>query len=188
MKIHTGDFVIVISGKDRGKTGEVLRILPQADRVVVAGINMRTKHIRKNPQRAGQIIKYEASIHVSNVMVQDPKTQKPTRIGFVVDEKGKRRIAKRSGETIIGAAKGKGEKKQAANRGKADAAEKEKDAGKAAEKVSKPGKQPFWKSLGFGAQALGDAGEVKEEPRMKRDQSVPDQVQLPDTKAHQRGG
>ncbi len=68
MKIHAGDIVVVISGKDKGKTGRVLRILQGKDRLVVAGVNMRTRHVRKTPQRPGQRIRYEAGIHVSNVI------------------------------------------------------------------------------------------------------------------------
>src|SRR3989344_5032398 len=100
MKIHTGDTVYVISGKDKGKTGTVLRILHEQNRVVVEGVNMRVRHIKKTSQAPGQRVKYEASLSASNVMILDPKTKKPTRIGYKVDEKtgAKKRIARKSGE------------------------------------------------------------------------------------------
>mgnify|MGYP000147355603 CR=1 FL=1 len=102
MKIRTGDTVVVISGKDKGKTGQVIRVLASKDRVVVGSINMRTKHVKATPQREGQILKYEASIHASNVMIMDSKTKKRARIGSKVDEKGKKqRMAKQSGGTIV---------------------------------------------------------------------------------------
>ena len=100
MKLHTGDLVLIITGKDRGKTGHILRTLREQDRVVVAGINMRTRHIRKTVQAPGRVVRYEASLHVSNVMVLDPKTKKPTRIGYRLKEGKKERIAKVSGEEL----------------------------------------------------------------------------------------
>ncbi|TSC80665.1 MAG: large subunit ribosomal protein L24 [Candidatus Peregrinibacteria bacterium Gr01-1014_25] len=103
MKLHTGDTVLVITGKDRGKTGTVVRVLAEENRVVVEGVNMRTRHIRKTPQQAGQKVRFEASIHASNVMVLDPKTKKPTRIHMRVDAKTgkKERVAAKSGEVIV---------------------------------------------------------------------------------------
>jgi large subunit ribosomal protein L24 len=107
MKIRKNDMVMVISGNDRGKTGKVLKVFPQKYRVIVEGINLRKKHTRpsqKNPQ--GGIQEKEAAIHVSNVMILDPKTNEPTRLGsrVILDEKtGKKkiaRIAKASGEMI----------------------------------------------------------------------------------------
>ena len=101
MRIHNGDNVVIITGKDKGKTGSVLKVLPTTGRIVVSGINMRTKHIKATPQQAGQKIQYEGSIAISNVMVVDPKSKKRTRVGFEVDDKGKKkRVAKRSGEII----------------------------------------------------------------------------------------
>ena len=101
MKIHTGDNVVVITGKDKGKTGSVMKVLPVTGRIVVSGINMRTKHIKATPQQAGQKIQYEGSVSISNVMVVDAKSKKRTRVGFEIDGKGKKkRIAKRSGEVI----------------------------------------------------------------------------------------
>jgi large subunit ribosomal protein L24 len=103
MKIHTGDIVVINTGKDKGKQGTVLRVLETKNRVVVEGVNMRVRHIKKTAQSAGQRISYEASIHASNVQILDPKTKKPTRIGYKVDAKtGKKtRIAKASGEVIV---------------------------------------------------------------------------------------
>lgn len=150
MKIHTGDTVVIITGKDKGKSGRVMRILKSKNRVVVEGINMRIRHIKKTAQQPGQRISYEAAIHASNVMIVDPKTKKPARIGFKMDgKKGKVRIAKGSGEVIVKAAKAapaKGAKK-------ADGEKKEKAAPKA---DAKPAKQPFWKRGGEGNPEAGD--------------------------------
>lgn len=102
MKIKKKDRVVVLAGKDKGKTGEVLRVLTAENRVVVSGINMVSKHQRAsqtNPQ--GGIVKMEAPIHVSNVAIADPKTNKPTRTGVKVLKDGKKvRVAKKSGEVI----------------------------------------------------------------------------------------
>ncbi len=135
MKIHTGDVVIIMTGKDKGKQGTVTRVLETKSRVVVEGINMRTRHIKKTEQAPGQRITYEASIHVSNVAILDPKTKKPTRIGYKIDPKTghKSRIAKASGEVIVKAVT-KSDKKAKTT------AEKKNDATAAA-----PKKQAFWK-------------------------------------------
>jgi large subunit ribosomal protein L24 len=107
MKIKKNDMVMIVSGNDSGKTGKVLKVFPKTNRVIVEGINIRKKHTKpnqKNPQ--GGILEKEGSIHASNVMILDPKTNEPTRIGsqIILDEKtGKRktaRIAKASGEMI----------------------------------------------------------------------------------------
>jgi large subunit ribosomal protein L24 len=102
MHVKKGDTVIVIAGKDKGKKGTVLAAYPKNDRVLVEGINLVKKHARPsqaNPQ--GGIITQEAPIHVSNVSHVDPKSGKPTRIGYKVLETGKKvRYAKQSGETI----------------------------------------------------------------------------------------
>ena len=100
MKIRNGDTVIVITGKDKGKTGTVLRILPDANRVVVADINMRTRHVKATAQSAGQKITYEASLDASNVMLVDPKTNKPTRVGYKIENGKKVRVAKKSGTVL----------------------------------------------------------------------------------------
>ncbi|WP_461225530.1 50S ribosomal protein L24 [Lacticaseibacillus suihuaensis] len=101
MKIKTGDKVRVMRGKDAGKTGTVTKVLLNADKVIVEGVNMIKKHQKPNnanPQ--GGIIDKEAAIHVSNVMLLDPETDKPTRIGSAVKDGKKVRIAKKSGSAI----------------------------------------------------------------------------------------
>ncbi len=100
MKLHSGDMVVVITGKDRGKVGRVLRVLPEEGRVVVADINMRTRFIKKTPQNPGRQVRFEASIAASNVMLLDPKTKKPSRIGWRLVGGKKERFAKRSGEAL----------------------------------------------------------------------------------------
>lgn len=152
MKIHTGDTVLVISGKDKGKQGTVLRVLDTQNRLVVEGVNMRTKHIKKTQNGPGQRVTYEASLDASNVMILDPKTKKPTRIGYKVDEKtGKKtRIALASGEAIskTAAAKAKTTKK-------AEKSDK-KDAAKPA--AVPAAKTPFWKRGGKADKGDGSTG------------------------------
>jgi large subunit ribosomal protein L24 len=100
-RIKTKDRVIVLAGKDKGKTGEVLRVLPSENRVVVSGINMVTKHQKASMKTQGGLNRVEAAIHVSNVAHVDPKDNKPTRVGFRVMKDGRKvRVAKRSGEII----------------------------------------------------------------------------------------
>jgi len=103
-KLHVkkDDTVIVIAGKDKGKKGRVIAAYPRENRVLVEGVNMVKKHQKPNQQYPqGGIITKEAPIHVSNVMLIDPKSGKPTRIGYKVLENGKKvRVAKRSGEVI----------------------------------------------------------------------------------------
>lgn len=102
MKIRTGDTVVVMSGtrKNKGKAGKVLKVFPQTGRVLVEGINIATKHIKKQGTTAGQIVKMEKAIDASNVMLECPITKKPTRVGYVmIDEKGvqkKFRFSKRA--------------------------------------------------------------------------------------------
>jgi large subunit ribosomal protein L24 len=101
MHVKKGDKVIVISGKDRGKTGTILEAYPKKERVLVEGVNMIKKHAKpsqENPQ--GGILNLEAPIHVSNVMPVDPKTGNPTRVGYEVRDGKKVRIAKTSGEAL----------------------------------------------------------------------------------------
>lgn len=100
MKLRTGDTVVIIAGKEKGKTGRVVRVLRAADRLVVEGVNMRTHHRKKTRERPGQIVRYEASIHASNAMMVDPKTAKRTRVGMVRGEQGKQRVAKKSGTAL----------------------------------------------------------------------------------------
>ena len=86
MKLHTGDTVVVISGKDKGKSGTIMRVLPEKNHVVIGGINMRTRHMKKTQQEPGRILRYEASMNASKVMVVDPKTKKPSRIGYLIKD------------------------------------------------------------------------------------------------------
>ncbi len=146
MKIRTGDTVVIISGKDKGKQGTVLRVFPAKNRVIVEGANMRIRHIKKTPQQAGQRISYEASLHASNVMVIDPKTKKPTRIGFRTDAKGRKiRIAKKSGEEIKGAAVTKKAKTPKKTTTTATAAGETPAKSEGKKNAVVPTKQPFWK-------------------------------------------
>jgi large subunit ribosomal protein L24 len=103
-KIKKGDKVVVLAGKDKGRAGEVLKVMPKDDRAVVRGINMVKRHTRQSASQEAGIISKEASIHLSNLSVADPKDGKPTRVGFKIVGEGenakKVRIAKRSGEQI----------------------------------------------------------------------------------------
>ena len=100
-KIRKGDKVIVRTGKDKGKSGEVLRVLRDEARVLVQGVNMIKRHTRPAPGNPGGIIDKEASIHISNVALADPKSGKPTRVDFKLLDGGRKvRIARRSGEAI----------------------------------------------------------------------------------------
>lgn len=100
-KVKKGDKVIVLTGKDKGSTGEVLRVIPEDNRVVVQGVNVVTRHQRPGQMDPGGIKRFEAPIHVSNVAHTDPRDGKATRVGFKIDEHGRKtRFAKRSGESI----------------------------------------------------------------------------------------
>ncbi len=101
MKIKKGDSVIVLTGKDKGKKGEVLRAIPTENRVVVSGVNTVKKHNKPTQLSPGGIEDKELSIHVSNVALADPKNGKATRIGYKTLKDGKKvRVAKKSGETL----------------------------------------------------------------------------------------
>ena len=101
MNFKVGDKVVVITGKDKGKEGKITTILRDENRVVVEGVNIIKKHIKPNGQNPGSIVEREAPIHASNIMHIDPKSKKPTRIGFTTDKKGKKtRISKKSNEKI----------------------------------------------------------------------------------------
>lgn len=101
MKVKKGDTVIVIAGKDKGKRGEVLRSIPADWRVVVQGVNVVKRHTRPGAGQPGGIVEKEAPIHASNVMLVDPKTDKPTRVGRRLLDDGRRvRYAKGSGEVL----------------------------------------------------------------------------------------
>jgi large subunit ribosomal protein L24 len=100
-KIKKGDTVVVLTGKDKGKSGEVLRLDPRGGRAVVQGVNVVKRHQRPSMQSQGGIEEKEAPIDVSNLAVSDPKDGKPTRVGFqTLDDGRKVRVARRSGETI----------------------------------------------------------------------------------------
>ncbi len=101
-KIKKGDKVVVLAGKDRGKDGEVIQVLPQEDRVVVRGVNLVKKHQRQTQREQGGVITREAPLHISNVALADPSTGKPTRVGFRIEDGKKVRVAKASGEVIDG--------------------------------------------------------------------------------------
>ena len=101
LKIKKGDKVVVITGRDKGKVGEVKKVFPDDNRVIVDGVNMIKRHTKPSAGNAGGIVEKEASIHVSNVAYVDPQTDKPTRIGYRKLEDGRKvRFAKRSGEVI----------------------------------------------------------------------------------------
>ncbi|MBD8555904.1 50S ribosomal protein L24 [Rhizobium sp. CFBP 8762] len=101
-KIRKGDSVVVLTGKDKGRTGEVIQVMPKEDRAVVRGVNMVKRHQRQTQSQEAGIVNKEASIHLSNLAVAG-KDGKPTRVGFRVLEDGKKvRVAKRSGEVIDG--------------------------------------------------------------------------------------
>ncbi len=103
-RIRTDDNVIVISGKDKGKTGKVLRVEPANDRVFVEGLNMVKRHQRPVPGRPNLqvgVIEKEGPIHISNVAIVDPSDHKPTRVGYTTNEQGKRvRVTRRSGAEL----------------------------------------------------------------------------------------
>ena len=101
LKIKKGDTVVVLTGRDKGKTGSVVRALPRENKVIVQGINVAKRHQRQTPTAQGGIIEKEQPIHVSNVSAIDPKSSKPTRVGFKVNKDGtSTRIARRSGEAL----------------------------------------------------------------------------------------
>ena len=101
MNLKTGDKVVVITGKDKGKQGKIVKTLKAENKVIVEGINMIKKHVKPNGQNAGSIVDMEAPIHASNVMIVDPKTNKGTRVGHTTDKKGKKiRIARKSNENL----------------------------------------------------------------------------------------
>ncbi len=100
-RIKKGDRVAVTTGRDKGKTGEVVKVMPKADKAIVQGVNMIKRHTRPSGSEAGGIIEKEAAIHLSNLAHLDPNDDKPTRVGVkVLDDGRKVRYAKRSGEVI----------------------------------------------------------------------------------------
>ena len=102
-KIKKGDKVVVLAGRDKGRTGEVIQVMPKEERALVRGINMVKRHQRQTVQQEGGIIAKEGPIHLSNLAMSDPKDGKPTRVGFrILDDGRKVRFAKRSGDLIDG--------------------------------------------------------------------------------------
>jgi large subunit ribosomal protein L24 len=103
LKIRKGDRVIVLTGKDKGKQGEVIRTMPSENRAVVRGVNMARRHTKQTASQEGGIVSKELPIHVSNLALRDPKDGKPTRVGYKTLGDGKKvRVARRSGEVIDG--------------------------------------------------------------------------------------
>ena len=100
-KIRKGDQVVVLAGRDKGRTGEVLKVIPAENRAIVRGVNMVRRHQKQTQTQEGGIISMEAPIHLSNIAIAD-KDGKPTRIGFKFEDGKKVRVAKRSGELIDG--------------------------------------------------------------------------------------
>lgn len=101
-KIIKGDTVIVLVGKDKGKTGEVSQVYPKTERAIVSGINMAIKHLKQSEKNAGGKIPKEAPIHLSNLAVVDPKNKQATRVGFKNVNGKKVRFSKKTGEVING--------------------------------------------------------------------------------------
>ena len=101
MNFKTGDKVVVIAGKDKGKNGKIIKTLAKENKVVVEGVNVVKKHQKGNGQTPGGIVDMEAPIHASNVMIVDPKTKKPTRIGHSTNKDGKKiRVTKKSNSSL----------------------------------------------------------------------------------------
>ncbi len=102
-RIRKGDNVVVLAGKDKGRSGEVIKMMPKDDKALVRGINMVKRHQRQSQTQEGGIISKEAPIHLSNVSLSDPKDGKPTKVRFEVQKDGSKvRVAKRSGAVIDG--------------------------------------------------------------------------------------
>ena len=103
LKIKKGDHVVVLTGKDKGKTGEVLKVMPEEYRAIVKGVSLVRRHQRQTTNQEGGIITKEAPIHISNLALEDPKDGKPTRVGYKFLKDGRKvRFARRSGEVIDG--------------------------------------------------------------------------------------
>jgi large subunit ribosomal protein L24 len=102
-KIRKGDKVVVLAGRDKGRTGEVIEVNPRAGRALVRGVNLVKRHQRQTARQEGGILSKELPIHVSNIAIADPKDGKPTRVGFKIGSDGRKvRVAKRSGAEIDG--------------------------------------------------------------------------------------
>ena len=103
LRIRRGDTVVVVSGKEKGKRGEVERVIPAKNRVVVSGVNVRTRHARPSQQNPEGSYTFEAPVHVSNVMLVDPDSGEPTKVGYRFTDSGEKvRVSKRSGKDIDG--------------------------------------------------------------------------------------
>jgi large subunit ribosomal protein L24 len=100
LKVKKGDKVVVITGRDKGKSGEILKVLREENRVIVQGVNLAKRHQKQSMSQEGGIVQKELAIHVSNVALLDPKSDKPTRVGYKMDGERKIRIARRSGEAL----------------------------------------------------------------------------------------
>jgi large subunit ribosomal protein L24 len=101
LKIKKGDNVVVLTGRDKGKHGQIVKVLPAENKVVVQGVNLVRRHQKQTPSQQGGIISKEAPVHVSNLAIEDPKDGEATRVGYkFLDDGRKVRFAKRSGELI----------------------------------------------------------------------------------------
>ncbi len=105
MKIRLGDSVVITTGSDRGKTGAVTKLLQKQDKVIVEGMNKRIRHSKGREGNPGERVEFFAPIHISNVSIADPKTGKPSRIGYKKENQEKVRVARLSGEPIPAAVK-----------------------------------------------------------------------------------
>ena len=102
-KIKKGDKVVILTGRDKGKTGEVFQVMPKETRALVRGVNLVKRHQKQTSSQEAGIVSKEAPVHLSNIALLDPKDGKPTRVGFKVLEDGRKvRVAKRSGDLIDG--------------------------------------------------------------------------------------
>ncbi len=104
MKLRIGDSVVILTGKDKGKSGNIIKIFEDKNLVKVDGINKKIKHVKGREGNAGERVEFFAPIHISNVAVLDPKTKKPSRIGYKIEKGQKTRIFRKSG-TVVAAAK-----------------------------------------------------------------------------------
>jgi large subunit ribosomal protein L24 len=101
LKVKKGDKVVVLAGRDKGKNGEIVKVFPEKNRAIVQGVNIVRRHQKQSASQEGGIVSKEASIHISNLAIEDPKDGSPTRIGYKILEDGRKvRFAKRSGELI----------------------------------------------------------------------------------------
>ena len=171
MKLQKGDTVLVIAGKDKGKTGTVERVFPSEGRIVVAGVNVRVRHVPKTANQPGRKVTFEASMNASKVMLVDAKSGKPTRIGYKMKDGKKIRVSVLSGEMVT-----KAKPKVAKKVTKKEEKSEEKKTVAKSNDVNAPmapaqKKQPFWKRV----KAAVSEGDTAETPRMEQDHTIPDQ-------------